>query len=465
MRYLNINLLLGACFAMQAKESPAVELLQFYPACDYEVVDTIKVSGRLRFSTGSTDAESLAKTRGKVIQDILDIAQKQRVDGVILTKKSVVLDSLVSESRVARNRISFTAQLVNNCAMGAALSPKATPYDASGLRKFALSFESKIRAKKQHAITYQINTNKLPPPSIESFSIDFEQGVFGLRLQSTYDEAVELFGRPAGVYALDDDLLLVSYGRDLWLTFSNDKLVSVTNRNVWFSNELLSMLDFDARFEKQEWRIFNKVSHDMPMFDVEKALNTQQNSTHTAVLKHSSQTISIEGIAKSVERNRQPDYVASFYSVSHRDFEPSRLDVAHNTHITDSLSQYINGDLELVDVNTLKSLAIGEVASDKDTNLLIMDNHLVVDVTGSTVNRVYLLDSVFRQNKLTINRPWQFGAFKQGQSMAEVKRLLGDDLFSFDDIIEVSDDTFNQEFFFVDYEDELQLSSSEVTFY
>ncbi|ABG41364.1 hypothetical protein Patl_2856 [Paraglaciecola sp. T6c] len=465
MRYLNMKVLLGACLAMLAKESSAAELLQFYPACDYGVVDTIKVSGRLRFSTGSTNAESLAKTRSEVIQDILDIAKKRGVDGVILTKKSVVLDSLASESRVVRNRVTFTAQLVNNCATGAALSSKATPYDASGLRKFALSIESKIRAKKQHTITYQINTDKLPLPPIESFSIDFEQGVFGLRLQSTYDEAVALFGSPAGVYVLDNDLLLVSYGRDLWLTFFNDKLVSVTNRNVWFSNELLSMLDFDARFEKQEWRILNKVSYDMPMLDVEKAINTQQNSTHTAVLKHASQTISIEGIAKSVERNRQPDYLASFYSVSHRDFEPSRLDVAHNTHIADSLSRYINGDLELVDVDTLKSLAIGEVASDKDTNLLIMDNHLVVEVTGSTVNRVYLLDSVFRQDKLTINSSWQFGAFKQGQSMAAVKKLLEDDLFSFDDMIEVSDDRFNQEFFFVDYEDELQLSSSEVTFY
>jgi hypothetical protein len=460
-----MNVLLGVFFVIQAKESPAAELFRFYPACDYEVVDTVKVSRRLRFSTGSTDAESLAKTRDEIINDILDIAQKRRVDGVILTKKSVVLDSLASESRVVRNRVSFTAQLVNNCAKDAALSAKATPYDANGLRKFALNFESKIRAKKQHTITYEVNTDKLPLPPIKSFSIDFEQGVFGLPLQSTYDEAVALFGRPAGVYALDDDLLLVSYGRDFWLTFTNKKLVNVTNRNVWFSNEFLSMLDFDARFEQQGWRILDKVLYDMPMGKVEKALNTQQGSSHTVVLQRSSQTISIEGIAKSVERNQKPEYVANFYSVSQTDFEPNRLDVAHALHIADKLSQYTNGAPEFVDVDTLKSYAIGKVASDRDTSLLIMDNHLVVDVTGSTVNKVYLLDSVFSKNRLTFNSPWQFGSLKQGQPIDEVKLLLGDNLFSFDDMIEVSGDKFNQEFFFVGYEDELQLSSSEVTFY
>jgi hypothetical protein len=465
MRFITKSVLIGASLFIPLKDVLAVELYQFYPACDFEIVDTIKVGTRFGSSGRSADAQSLANARQEVINNILDIAQARDVGGVILTKKSVVLDDNSSESKIIRNRVSFTAQLVNNCAKDAALSAKATPYDANGLRKFALNFESKIRAKKQHTITYEVNTDKLPLPPIKSLSIDFEQGVFGLPLQSTYDEAAALFGRPAGVYALDDDLLLVSYGRDFWLTFLNDKLVSVTNKNIWFSNELLSMFDFDARFESQKWRILDVASYDMPMVDIEKGLNSQQNSLYMIQRENASRVISIHGTTKAVERNKPPQYVASYFTYALKNSEQRKLDIALNTHIANMLSQHIYDHVALTDVETLKSYAIGQVRSNRDTQLLIMDNHLVVDVTGSTVNKVYLLDSVFSTNQLTTNSPWRFGDLQQGQSVEAVKSQLGDDIFSFQDVIEISDEHFNQELLFSGYGDETLLSSAEIIFY
>jgi hypothetical protein len=466
MRFITKSFLVGASFFIPLKLALAAELYQFYPACDFEIVDTIKVGSRLGSTGRSVDAQSLANTRKEVINNILDIAQERGVEGVILTKKSVVLDTNSSESKIIRNRVSFTAQLVNNCTKGAALSTKATPFDESGLRRFALNFKSKIRDKMRHTITFKLNNNKqAATAAVDSLNIDFEQGVYGLNLHSTYEDAVALFGQPAGFYALDDDVTLISYGRDFWLTFLNDKLVSVTNENIWFSNELLSMFDFDARFESQKWRILDVASYDMPMVDIEKGLNTQQNSLHMVQRVNASRVISIHGTTKTVERNKPPQYVASYFTYALEGTEQSKLDIALNTHIATMLSQHIYDHVALADVETLRSYSIGQVRSNRDTQLLIMDNHLVVDVTGSTVNKVYLLDSVFSTNQLTTNSPWRFGNLKQGQPVDKVKAFLGDDLFTFDDMIEVSDDKFSQEFLFIDYGDKPRLSSIEVTFY
>ena len=116
MRFITKSVLIGASLFIPLKDVLAVELYQFYPACDFEIVDTIKVGTRFGSSGRSVDAQSLANARQEVINNILDIAQARDVGGVILTKKSVVLDDNSSESKIIRNRVSFTAQLVNNCA-------------------------------------------------------------------------------------------------------------------------------------------------------------------------------------------------------------------------------------------------------------------------------------------------------------------------------------------------------------
>ena len=157
--------------------------------------------------------------------------------------------------------------------------------------------------------------------------------------------------------------------------------------------------------------------------------------------------------------------MASYFTYALKNSEQRKLDIALNTYIANMLSQHIYDHVALTDVETLKSYAIGQVRSNRDTQLLIMDNHLVVDVTGSTVNKVYLLDSVFSTNQLTTNSPWRFGDLQQGQSVEAVKSQLGDDIFSFQEVIEISDEHFNQELFFSGYGDETLLSSAEIIFY
>ena len=203
----------------------------------------------------------------------------------------------------------------------------------------------------------------------------------------------------------------------------------------------------------------------MPMVDIEKGLNSQQNSLHMIQRENASRVISIHGTTKAVERNKPPQYVASYFTYALKNSEQRKLDIALNTYIANMLSQHIYDHVALTDVETLKSYAIGQVRSNRDTQLLIMDNHLVVDVTGSTVNKVYLLDSVFSTNQLTTNSPWRFGDLQQGQSVEAVKSQLGDDIFSFQDVIEISDEHFNQELFFSGYGDETLLSSAEIIFY
>tara|TARA_R110001632_G_scaffold41444_1_gene104151 strand:- start:45084 stop:46481 length:1398 start_codon:yes stop_codon:yes gene_type:complete len=457
---LNISLLIFPKVAF----STEVKLFQFYPDCDYDVIDTINVSGRLRFSPGSTREESLDKTRLSVIEDILQLAGEKGADGAILTEKSTYLDDKTTETRITRNRVTFKAQLVNNCYIGAPLSENATPFDEDGLKKRAINFSSNILADAQHIITYDIESQH-PAPALTSQTVNFTQGAFGLPLNSTYQQMLQHFGTPTGVFKLGGERKVVSYGRDFWLTFHNDKLISVTNQNVWLSNELLSMMEFDRRFELQNWQILDNIKLNMPMTDIALLLETKQDPRHFVRIKQEGLLITLQGVANRVVLNELPEYGVTFYALSNANFTVDKLNILTNQSATDMLSKFIELKGDKMDIQTLKSQALGLVRSDKDSTMLIMDNHIVLDIKGQELNKVYLLDSAFSKTQLKFDSPWQIGKLKQGLSIEDVKIYLGDDIFGFGDMLEVTNERYIQELYFSDYDTGLVLESSEITLF
>ncbi|WP_166423302.1 hypothetical protein [Paraglaciecola sp. 20A4] len=455
---LNVSFLLFPKMAF----SNEAELFQFYPDCDYDVIDTVNVSGRLRFSTGSTLEESLDKARLSVIEDILQLAREKGADGAILTEKSTYLDNKTTETRISRNRVIFKAELVNNCYVGAPLSENATPFDEKGFKKRAINFSSNIMAGAQHVITYDIDTQR-SAPAVASQSINFTQGAFGLPLSSTYQQMLQHFGTPTGTFILGNKRKVVSYGRDFWLTFQDQKLISVTNKNVWLSNELLSMMAFDRRFELQNWQVLDSIKFNMPMTDIELLFKTKQDTQHVVRIKQDGLLITLHGAASRVVLNELPEYGATFYSLSNATFTVKKLNILTNQSATDELSKFIEVQGGKMDIEALKSQALGSVRSDNDSTMLIMDNHIVLDVKGQALNKVYLLDSAFSKTLLNTDFPWQIGKLKQGSSIEYIKGYLGDDIFGFGDMLEVSNERYIQELYFSDYDTGLVLDSSEIT--
>lgn len=440
----------------------AIPLYQYYPNCDYQIIDTVKVSVKVYFGAGDTFEQSIEKARLKAIDDILELAAQKSADGIILTEKNIDVEEQKNVAPISKNRVSFSAQLVKNCFVNAPLSNNPTPFDEKGLKKQSLQ----LGTLKLSNVEYKIELNngsKRIAPELASQTVDLESGVFGLPLGSSVEQSFEHFGTATANFELADSLQLVAYGRDFWLSFVDGKLSSVTNQNQWFTNTFLNMLAFDNRFESQQWQSISKVSRNMPLAQAVKLLETQPSSETKIQLQQHGIQLELIAEAKRIEKNHKPNYELLYYQLSQTNYQRQAIQVNLNTQAMTELEQaLLQQETPSTTVDTLSALAIGQAWLDKDSRLFIMDNHLVVIINNGLISKIHILESVFNSDVLQKQQKWHFGELHQGLSFKKAAELLGNEVFAFDDMMELDTGRTVQQLFFSEGEQELELNSIEI---
>lgn len=455
--------LLTVSFIAQAQAE--VELYQYYPNCDYPILEEAQASGRIRLGAGDSLEHSVEKARLMVIEQLLNEAREKGADGVILIDKEIELSDGVKHSRINRNQVSFTAQLVNNCFSDAPLSDRPTPFDEKGLKRQSLKSQTLSFSDVQYRLVIDAGV-KRQTPKLSSHSINFSEGAYGLPLDSTEQQAVDRFGTPTARFHLNEQLTLLAYGRDMWLTFEQGKLVDISNENSWLSNELLSMQAFDDRFAAQSWQVLEGITHNMPIDDLPADFIAKGNSPVHLAQSNGNQVLSLHGEALRMVHEEKPEYTLAYYHLAKQGYSPRPLAIAINPIIADRLNQFLtNQEREGLQVNALQKYAIGQIWVDKHTQLLVMDNHYVLEIKNGMLNKVHLLESAFDKARLQTAQYWQLGALRQGQGLEQIEAHLGDDVFAFGDTLEVSKEHYLQELFFIESSDGLVLNTAEIAIY
>lgn len=58
-------------------------------------------------------------------------------------------------------------------------------------------------------------------PALQNNSISLENGVFGLAINQTTGKMLKILGIPTSTYSADENTVLYSYGRNLWVVTQN----------------------------------------------------------------------------------------------------------------------------------------------------------------------------------------------------------------------------------------------------
>ncbi|MEC8374334.1 MAG: hypothetical protein VX078_05910 [Pseudomonadota bacterium] len=110
-------------------------------------------------------------------------------------------------------------------------------------------------------LTRNRNVNK-NQPSLKNNTISFSEGAFGIKLNSSVEEMMNVLGTPTSTLNLSENIVLFSYGRNLWIVTVNGLVHQVSSENQWVSSSLTNLIAFDDRFDNQ-WKIQDSVGYEL----------------------------------------------------------------------------------------------------------------------------------------------------------------------------------------------------------
>ena len=274
MRTLLIAVLLTCIFPALAN-SPSI--LSVYPACDYQVLDSINLKKSLLTKNKHVDPQSLERAKEGLSQRAIELAQEQGAQGVILTKR-LLHNVKPTKQGTKLNQTSpvleMTFDLVGGCGEAWALSDEMTPLDPQGNKQIVTGSVGGW----QKTITFDISGNyQKQEPALVNRNISFNGEAFGISLGMDSTQSAAILGQPSLNLALSDTLRLQSYGRNFWLLFEANQLIQLTSENRWINASVVNLIPFDDRFDNRDWILPTSLRLGAPLADVLALEGTHYN--------------------------------------------------------------------------------------------------------------------------------------------------------------------------------------------
>ena len=239
--------------------------------------------------------------------------------------------------------------------------------------------------------------------------------------------------------------------------YREDALISISSENQWINAEVANLIPFDDRFDNDGWTVEAAINSDSSL---EQALSLD-GAAHNKAAKHiaiNNGDIGLRLHLVSNVRNNKIVHTVEGYTLSNNAITPEMQPIPRS-EIFSALESYLKTDDPIgFETSRVTDLAIGDIWQDENTRLLLFDASTILEVTGDSVSKLYLFESVFQNQS---GEPWRYLSLTQGQDLESAMTLLGDEAFEFDNQVEFSGETHISKLFF--YDD--QLTTAEVSIY
>jgi hypothetical protein len=226
------------------------------------------------------------------------------------------------------------------------------------------------------------------------------------------------------------------------------------------------MLDFDERFEEQDWQLEGKITNNQAREEA-KRLIANSGSSNKLKTHHDKSTLHIHTEASRNSHTKVNTNKVTGFTLELSDSAISLIpELPDSSGVTQVISTYINDtDRDEILIEQLKAFAIGRARIDSTSELLFYDNHLVVAVRGTSINKLHYIERVFAEHSSEEDQAWIFNRVSQGQSLEKVMQILGSDAFNFDDTVEVDAASYTKKLFFEQINGQNKLIAAEVSVY
>jgi hypothetical protein len=263
MRILSV---IGA-FAFSASglsANPLPPILDFYPVCDYQVLDTISVKRNIKNRRSEevkargpqyvTDGDKIIDVTPGLLKKLQQEAANMNADALILTKREIKEKSLSRSTNAVVFR--YEAEVFSNCDDLSADESRPAKYSSSG---------DAIISKYDVKLNFEY---EMPPPPVRekrvikeltSTNVSLDDGAYGVKLGDSEQKVYEVFGSPsAELYAFANERV-IGYGRKLWFHFSDDQLLKITTRSELLNQAGLNFIEHRNLLDDYPWKLNNQV--------------------------------------------------------------------------------------------------------------------------------------------------------------------------------------------------------------
>lgn len=422
-------------FALADSQAPSPQILDYYPACDYEVIDTITLKQRLGSKFQDPGMNELQEATQILLDKIRSQASEVGVDSIAIVDKEI-FNHVKSNDSSMRGYVELTAELFNHCAEQNSLTRKNTPFDANAdrqieLEKSTLSIESKIE------VVVNIGNNKPNRPELPPLELTSGNRFYDLRIGASFNDVVDKLGTPTSEFILGEGQKTISYGRRLWLVFEEQSLVYVTNHNHWLSNELLNMFEFDERIAGQDWIVHDEFKMGMVLTEEKLSSLGEKMASDRILLSSTGENESVYLLFETEQHKNtnQPIHKITgfgFGTGNKRFWSYGIKQSPDNTDAYQSLAALIKDKsatyqpIQQQDIESSPML----IAHNQDRGkLLVINNHLVLELDNNSLSNLHLIESVHSKANRTQSSGWEFAGVRQGQSKEAVKNHFGDKVF------------------------------------
>ena len=329
-----------------------------------------------------------------------------------------------------------------------------------------------IEEEIKFSISRSPRINKSQPP-LQSNNISLEGGVFGLTIDESVTRMLRVLGTPMSTYSVNEDTVLYSYGRNLWVVTHKGIVKKVTTENLWVSTTLTNSIAFDNRFNS-EWLIEDKVGYETEKAELLKKLpegNLIERGKYRLTLNKEAD-VNLDVIIDLKIINGKKEWLVNGFEYGYTDsaFIEGSSDETEKAHQYNEVIAFVDSKRKEGDTVTIEQLyeqgfnPIFDAYADNGEVIQVYDNHLVLNFTYQELSKLSVYESVFR-NKQNL-KDWKFAEHYFEQTSAEVKALYGDEIMGSDDYWQVFLDDAKYDLYFVENDDgTMTLAELEIEFF
>lgn len=299
-------------------------------------------------------------------------------------------------------------------------------------------------------------------PALQNNSISLENGVFGLAINQTTGRMLKILGIPTSTYSADENTVLYSYGRNLWVVTQNGVVKKITTENHWVSTTLANLIAFDNRFNS-DWLIEGKVGYETSKAKLLKQLpngNQVKNNTYRISLEELDGVHLDVVIDVKIINGEKKRLVNGFeYGYTEIDFIKSSNSKSETATEYGNVIAFIDNQRKRDEPITLERLneqgfkPVYDAYADNGDVIQVYSNHLVLNFSYGKLSKLSVYESVFR-NKEKL-QDWKFGKYYSGQPSSEIMALYGDEVMGYDDYLQVFLDDVKYDLYFVENDNDV----------
>lgn len=294
-------------------------------------------------------------------------------------------------------------------------------------------------------------------PALQNNSISLKNGVFGLAIDTSTATMLDTLGIPTSTYKVNDDTILYSYGRNLWVTTYKNVVKKITTENHWVSTTLTNSIAFDNRFNS-EWLIEDVVGYENDKaFLVEKLPNGTflENGRYRLSLNES-QGVYLDVVIDLKIFEGEKEWLVNGFEYGYIDttlLDSSQVQSETTSTYSDVIafvdSKRKEGEaVSLEELNSQGYLPVYDAYADNGDVIQVYGNHLVLNFTNGDLRKLSVYEGVFRNKEQSVD--WKVGTHYTGQPSAEIKAYYGDDAMGYDDYLQVFLDDAKYDLYFAE---------------